>query len=75
VGLQVINVMVEEGGTQRATLSKATVHQERLCSALRAFHYALVVGIQALISSLMVCNWTPIFTSLSNRRLRLTLYI
>jgi hypothetical protein len=28
-------------------LSKATVHQERLCSALRAFHYALVVGIQA----------------------------
>ncbi len=47
MGLQVINVTVEEGGTQRATLSKATVHQERLCSALRAFHYALVVGIQA----------------------------
>ena len=52
MGLQVINVKVEEGGTQRATLSKATVHQpgERLCSALagvRAFHYALVVGIQA----------------------------
>ncbi len=52
MGLQVINVKVEEGGTQtlsqRATLSKATVHQERLCSTLRgAFHYALVVGIQA----------------------------